>query len=125
MKLSWHVPRATKTYLLQNVLACGTTSAKVDILARYGTFFNSLRKSPSYEVAVLANIVGRDVRSKRGSNSKLLEKSSCLNSLIYSSARLKMEPCGAAVEEISLYEAKEPGFSTEGAGEGKLEHFFW
>ena len=60
------------------------SSARVDILARYGTFF-------SYEVVVLANIVGRDVRSTTGSNLKLLEKSSGLNPWIYSSARLKME----------------------------------
>ena len=46
VKLSWSVPRATRTYLVQKVLASGLTSAKVDISARYANFFSSLRKSP-------------------------------------------------------------------------------
>ena len=68
VKLSWSVPLATRTYLLQQALSAGLTSAKVDILARYGNFFKSLRKSPCFEVAVLANIVSRDIRTTTGSN---------------------------------------------------------
>ena len=55
--------RASRTYLFQNVLSCGIPSARVQILARFGNFYRGLRKSPSNEVAVLANIVGRDLRS--------------------------------------------------------------
>ena len=91
IKLAWEVPRATRTYLVQNVLASGITSAKVDILARYANFFRSLRKSPSQEVSVMANIVGRDLRSTTGSNLKLLEESSGLNPWTYDSSRIKME----------------------------------
>ena len=91
MKLTWKVPRATRTYLVQKVLNSGITSARVDILARYSSFFRSLRKSPSYEVTVMANLAGRDLRSTTGRNLKLLEESSGLNPLEFGSARLKEE----------------------------------
>ena len=68
IKLAWFVPRATRTYLVQQVLSAGHTSAKVNILTRYRNFFHGLRKSPSYEVRVMANIASRDVRSTTGSN---------------------------------------------------------
>ena len=74
VKLAWHVPRATRTYLVQQVLSGGLTSAKVDILARFANFFRNLRKSPCPEVAVMANIVGRDLRSTSGRNLRLLEE---------------------------------------------------
>ena len=59
IKLAWNCPRATRSYLVQEVLACGYTSAKADILARYGKFFKGLRTSPCWEVTVLANLVAR------------------------------------------------------------------
>ena len=85
IKLAWDVPRATRTYLVQNVLASGITSAKVDILARYANFYRSLRKLPCQEVSVLANIVGRYRRSTTGSNLKLVEESLGLNPWIFDS----------------------------------------
>ena len=91
VKLSWHVPRATRTYLVQKVLSSGITSAKVDILARYANFFRGLRKSPSPEVAVMANIAGRDIRSTTGRNMKLLEEASGMDPWIFDSSRLKVE----------------------------------
>ena len=91
VKLSWSVPRATRSYLVQHVLSSGLTSVKVDILARYGNFFRTLRKSPCHEVAVMANLAGRDYRTTTGSNLKLLEESSGLNPWEYSSSRLKEE----------------------------------
>jgi hypothetical protein len=68
IKLAGAVPRGTRSYLMQQVLAPGLTSAKVDILAMYGGFFRSLRKSPSHEVAVMANLASRDIRSTSGRN---------------------------------------------------------
>jgi hypothetical protein len=91
VKLSWAVPRATRTYLVQQVLASGLTSAKVDILARYANFFRGLRKSPCHEVVVMANMAGRDLRSTTGKNLKFLEDCSQLNPWEYSSARIKKE----------------------------------
>ena len=89
--MSWAVPRATRTYLVQQVLASGLTSAKVDILARYANFFRGLRKSPCHEVVVMANMAGRDLRSTTGKNLKFLEDCSELNPWEYSSARIKKE----------------------------------
>ena len=89
VKLSWAVPRATRTYLVQQVLSAGLTSAKVDILARFGNFFRSLRLSPCYEVAVMANLVGRDIRSITGSNIRLVQDSSGLDPWVTSPAHLK------------------------------------
>ena len=66
VKLSWSVPRATITYLVQKVLASGLTNAKVQILARYANFFSSLMKSPCYEVVIMANIAARDIRITTG-----------------------------------------------------------
>ena len=66
VKLSWSVPRATRTYLVQKVLASGRTNAKVQILARYANFFSSLRKSPCHEVVIMANIAARDIRITTG-----------------------------------------------------------
>jgi hypothetical protein len=91
VKLAWPVPRSTRTYLLQQVLSSGITSAKVDILARYANFYRGLRKSPCPEVAVMANIVGRDIRSTTGSNLKLLEESSGLDLWVFDSSRIKVE----------------------------------
>lgn len=39
VKLAWHAPRATRTCLVQNVLASGISSARADIQAKYGKFF--------------------------------------------------------------------------------------
>ena len=91
VKLAWHVPRATRTFLLQQVLTAGFPSARVDILARFGNFFRSLRMSPCMEVSVLANIVGRDVRTTTGSNLRLLEELTGLDPWLYGSARIKEE----------------------------------
>ena len=88
-RLNWSVPRATRTYLVQQVLSAGLTSAKVDILARYRNFFHGLRQSPCYEVAVMANIAGRDLRSNTGSNLRLVQDSSGLEPWECSSVELK------------------------------------
>ena len=72
IKLAWDCPLATRSYLVQEVLACGSTSARTDIMARFCKFFQSLRRSPCREVAVLANLMARDVRSTVGKNIRLI-----------------------------------------------------
>ena len=89
VRLAWSVPRATRTYLVQQVLSAGLTSAKVDILARYRNFFLGLRKSPSYEVAVMANMMGRDLRSTTGRNLMLVKDISGLDPWVCSPNKLK------------------------------------
>ena len=89
VKLTWGVPRATRSYLVQQVLDSGLTSAKVDILSRYSGFFQGLRKSPSYEVSVMASLAGRDLGSVTGRNLKLIGDLAELDPWVVSSARLK------------------------------------
>ena len=100
VKLTWGVPRGTRSYLVQQVLASDFTSAKVDILARFGGFFRSLRMSPCYEVAVLANLAGRDLRSTTGKNLAFLEECSGLDPWKFGSARLKAELKEREVVEV-------------------------
>ena len=91
VKLAWGVPRATRSYLVQQVLVPGVSSARADILARYGGFYRGLRKSPSCEVAVMANLAGRDIRSTTGRNLAYLQECSGLDPWVFGSARLKEE----------------------------------
>ena len=74
IELAWHVPRGTHTYFVDRLLGCGISHVKNDILARYVTFFQSLRKSPCMEVSVLAHMVARDIRTTTGNNLSLIRE---------------------------------------------------
>ena len=76
IKLTWSCPRWTKTFLLQQVLSCGETSAKTDILSRYSKFTKGLRTSVSQEVRVLFNLAARDLQSTTAKNIKFVENKS-------------------------------------------------
>ena len=78
VKLTWSCPRGTRTYLVQQVLSAEMDSARTDILVRYGKFLTSLKNSPSKEVAMMANLVSRDVRTTTGANLKLIQEASGL-----------------------------------------------
>ena len=73
IELSWGCPRYTRTFLLQQVLTCGDTNAKTDILTRYSKFSKGLMNSISKEVRVLFNLVARDLRSTTARNIKFVE----------------------------------------------------
>ena len=77
IKLAWGVPRATHTYLVQQCLAPGATSAEV--LARLTGFYTGLRNSPSPEVRTVALLVGRDLRTTTGSKIQKMEEASGLS----------------------------------------------
>ena len=79
IKLAWSCPRWTKTFLLQQVLASDVTSAKTDILGRYGKFSRGLRTSVCQEVRVLFNLVSRDLRCTTAKNLKLVRDRSGLD----------------------------------------------
>ena len=89
VKLSWDCPRDTRTYLVQQVLSCGQTSAKSDLLARYAKFFRSLRSSTSREVATMAHLVSRDIQTTTGRNLKLVESTSGLSAWDISQDKLR------------------------------------
>ena len=68
-KLAWQVPRACRTFLVETVLAPEIPSLRVQLAMRFHGFFRAqLLASPSHEVAVLARLAARDVRSNTGSN---------------------------------------------------------
>ena len=79
VKLAWGCPQWTRTYLVQQVLCCGHTSARVEILSRYVKFFHSLRNSASKEVQVMARLMARDMQSTTGKNLQYISESTGLN----------------------------------------------
>ena len=76
VKLAWGVHRGCRTYILQQVLAPGVTSLRVNLLMRFRTFFRSLLVSPSQEVQVAMRLAARDIRTPVGSNLALLRQES-------------------------------------------------
>ena len=68
IKLVWNVPRATHTYFLEHMLGTGFSHIRTDIIGRFCNYFKRMLESTSGEVRILANIVGRDVRSTTGKN---------------------------------------------------------
>ena len=68
VKLAWDVPRATHTYLVDNLFAGGLPSIRSSVLARFCKFYKGLRHSSSLAVRVIANIASMDIRSVTGSN---------------------------------------------------------
>ena len=76
LKLAWNVPRSTHNFLVDNLLAVNHNSIEKQLLSRYVNFFKNLLKSKSREVAILANMVSRDVRSVTGKNLLILERES-------------------------------------------------
>ena len=80
------MPRFTHTYFVDRLLSC---DIKTDMLAKYVNFFSSLRKSPSMEVSVLANIVARDIRTTTGSNLALIREVTVLDPWSCSSGQVR------------------------------------
>ena len=101
VKLAWSCPRDTRTYLAQQVLSCGLDTARCDILTRYAKFFKNLRCSPSKEVAVLANVVSRDIQTTTGTNIRMVEEASGLSAWDCSQEKLR-----DAIREKELVEVE-------------------
>ena len=89
VKLSWNVPRGTRTYLLQQVLAPGLISAKTEVLARFVTFFRSLRLAPSHEVRTVSLLAARDLRTVTGRNVSQVQRVSVEDPWTVSTPRVK------------------------------------
>ena len=89
VKLAWGCPQWTRTYLMQQVLSCGLTSARVDILCRFVKFFHSLRRSASREVQVLSRLMARDIRSVTGRNIQYITELTGLNPWTAHQSKLK------------------------------------
>ena len=69
------------------------------MLARYTSFFHSLLKSPSAEVALLANIVAREPSSNTGDNIAYVKDLTKLSPWSFSASRVKAALPSQAVPE--------------------------
>ena len=91
VKLTWGCPRWTRTFLLQQVLSFYETSARTDILSRYGKFSKNLRGSVSKEVRVLFNLVSRDLQTTTARNLRFVEAMSGTDIWTVSPGKLRQE----------------------------------
>ena len=99
VKLVNRVPRNTFTYLVEGYFAREKTSLRNQVLARYTSFFHSLLKSPSAEVALLANIVAREPSSNTGDNIAYVKDLTKLSPWSFSASRVKAALPSQAVPE--------------------------
>ena len=102
VKLVWGCPQWTRTFFLQQMLCCGHSSARVDILCRYVNFFHSLRSSSSKEVQVLSRLVSRDIQTVTGKNLRYIEEVSGLNPWNSSKAKMKAVLIASEVVEVPV-----------------------
>ena len=100
-KLTWDVPRATRSYLVQETLTPGVTPLRVRQLLNFRGFFKSLLKSPCPEVQVVAMMAGQDIRSTAGSNIEILRKETGLNPWTAPYSKLKAALMKVATVEIT------------------------
>ena len=90
VKLAYGVPRSTFTYLVEGYFARDFMSLRNQILGRYPAFFQKLLNSPSKEIRLLANIVGRDPKSTTSKNLLYIKKVSGLDPWDFSTQKIKM-----------------------------------
>ena len=88
-KLAWGVHRGCRSYLVQQVLAPHITSLRVQILCKFCGFFRSLLYSPNSDVAVVARLAARDLRSSMGTNMALLRQETGLDPWVIGPGHLR------------------------------------
>ena len=89
VKLAWHVPRQTHTYLADSFLCSGQSTVRNDVLSRYTKFVRGLRTSPSTEVSAMFGVVAGDVSTNTGQNLNLIRWETGLDPLSSSLVELK------------------------------------
>ena len=104
VKLTWSCPRWTRTFLLQQVLSCGETSAMTDILSRYSKFCKGLRTSVSPEIRVLFNLAARDLQSTTAKNIRFVQEQSRTDPWTVSPGTLKQELHSASLVVVPVQE---------------------
>ena len=100
IKLIWGCPIWTRTYFVHHLLCCGYTSAKVDILSRYGNFFQGLMSSASKEVQVLSRYLVKDIRSVTAKNIQLIKEMTNLDPRTTSNMKMKQALVAAEIVEV-------------------------
>ena len=91
VKLAWNLPRGTRSYFIDNLLAPGITPPSVSLMTRQLSFFHGLLECPSPEAETLARLSARDIRTTLGSNLDHIRKETGLNPWHFGGERIKME----------------------------------
>lgn len=99
-KLAWWSPRNTHTYLVEEVLAHRMQNLHGSLFHRSVTFFRGLMASPSQEVAVVALMAARDLRSNLGSNLAEVKKMTGLDPWTAGRGELRLALDAAVRREV-------------------------
>ena len=103
VKIAWDIHRGCRTYLLQSVLIPdNVASLRVNAILRFRGFFRSLLDSPSHEVAVVASLAARDLRSNIGANLSLIRRETGLDPWVVGPGHLKQ-----ALQEAEMVDVPE------------------
>ena len=123
MKLAWHVPRQTHTYLVDHLLCSGLSSVRSDILSRYVKFARGLKFSPSMEVSVMFGVVAGDVSTTTGQNLNTIRSETGLDPLACSLVKVREELAGrlVAVPVGDVWRVKYLGKLLEARGEANYK----
>ena len=103
VKLTWHIPRWSHNYLVDNLLAGKLPSTRKKLMCQYVNFFQKLLVSPLREVRVVARIVGRDNRSVTGINLMALKQEFNLDPWVRSTVCFKSGYKGYIVPEVDRW----------------------
>ena len=87
--MCWSVPAATHTIFAENLLGIGFNSLRINVLSQYVNFFQGLLVHNSREVALVANLVGRDLNSTTGRNLTGIRAETSLNPWSGASSQVK------------------------------------
>ena len=123
VKLAWHVPRQTHTYLVDHLLCSGLSSVRSDILSLYVKFVRGLKLGPSREVSVMFGVVAGDVRTTTGQNLNIIRLETGLDPLACSLVKVKAE-LGSRLEAVpdgDVWRVKYLGKLLEARGEANYE----
>ena len=81
VKVTWEVPRSTRTFLVESLLAPELPTVKQQLTSRYIRFVRNLLSSDSTEVRVVASMMVRCARSTTGKNLLNIERETSLDPL--------------------------------------------
>ena len=91
VKLIWGLPRNTKNYFVDKLLASQVTPPKVSLLAQCHNFFHALLDSNSDELRIVVRLAAHDLRSNIGRNLDAIRQETGLDPWSFGNARIKDE----------------------------------
>ena len=82
VKVTWEVPRSTRTYIVDSLLAPDLPTVKQQLVSRFVSFVKNLQSSRSPEVRIVASMMIRCARSTTGRNLLNIEREVNLDPLL-------------------------------------------